>query len=84
MTILSIFTIEVTLRMARNTKKFFKKKFNIVDMAIVYISVVLEIILLAVPKSTWCGDDDGRGKQMFQRRFFTKIINFRSKFIQIS
>ena len=40
LTILSIFFIEVTLRAVGNPKKFFKKRFNVIDMAVVYISVV--------------------------------------------
>ena len=57
MTILCIFFLEVTLRCYANPRKFFKKRFNLIDMGVVYVSVILESILLAIPLHKFCEDD---------------------------
>ena len=45
LTILCIFVVEITLRFARHPSRFLKKKFNIADMGVVYISLIIEIVM---------------------------------------
>ena len=70
LTILCIFAVEIMLRCARHPSKFFYwteklddgekknrlKKFNVADMGVVYVSLILEVVMKVIHPTTFCKD----------------------------